>query len=144
MFCEIDVLKNFTKFKGKYLCRNFFLDTIADLLPATLVKKRLQHMCFPVNIAKFLRTLAWRSKVVQSLRVIVVQNSVGKIRDNKKLLSASRLLYLRQMPRTNKQLPVKFWILSVSKKIIAQKSLRIDTFLSCTSFSMETVTLLWK
>ena len=74
----------------------------------------------------------------------MVQNPVGKIRDNKKLLSASRLLYLRQMPRTNKQLPVKFWILSVSKKIIAQKSLRIDTFLSCTSFSMETVTLLWK
>ena len=51
----------------------------------------------------------------------MVQNSVGKIRDNKKLLSASRLLYLRQMPRTNKQLPVKFWILSVSKKLLHKK-----------------------
>ena len=37
-------LKNFAKFTGKDLCHNF-------------VKKRLWHRSFPVNFAKFLRTL---------------------------------------------------------------------------------------
>ena len=36
-----DVLKNFTKFTGR---------------PATLLKKRLWHRCFPKNFANFLRT----------------------------------------------------------------------------------------
>ena len=38
------VLRNFEKFSGKHLC------------PATLLKKRLWHRCFPVNFAKCLRT----------------------------------------------------------------------------------------
>ena len=38
------VLGNFTKFTGK------------RLRPATLLKKRLWHSCFPVNFAKLLRT----------------------------------------------------------------------------------------
>ena len=38
------VLRNFAKFKGKHL------------KPATLLKKRLWHRCFPVNFAKFVRT----------------------------------------------------------------------------------------
>ena len=29
---------------------------VAGLRPATLLKQRLWHMCFPVNFAKFLRT----------------------------------------------------------------------------------------
>ena len=37
------VLRNFAKFRK-------------DLRPATLLKKRLWHRCFPVNFAKFLRT----------------------------------------------------------------------------------------
>ena len=39
------VLRDFTKFTGKHRLR-----------PATLLKKRLWHRCFPVNFAKFLRT----------------------------------------------------------------------------------------
>ena len=38
VFFKIDVLKNFAIFTGKHLCWS------------------LQHRCFPVNIAKFLRT----------------------------------------------------------------------------------------
>ena len=38
MFFKMDVLKNFAIFTGK---------------PATLLKKRLWHMCFPVNFVKF-------------------------------------------------------------------------------------------
>ena len=49
-------LKNFTKFTGKYLCQSLFFDKVAGLRPATLLKKRLWHRCFPVNFVKFLRT----------------------------------------------------------------------------------------
>ena len=42
------VPRNFTKFTGKHLCQS--------LSPATLLKKRLWHRCFPVNFVKFLGT----------------------------------------------------------------------------------------
>ena len=38
------------------MCQILFFNTVADLSPATLLKKRLWHRCFPVNFAKFLRT----------------------------------------------------------------------------------------
>ena len=44
---EKTVLKNFAIFTGKHLCWTAF----------NFLKKWLQHRCFPVNIAKFLRTL---------------------------------------------------------------------------------------
>ena len=45
VFRKKGVLRNFSKFTGKHLCR-----------PVTLFKKGLWHRCFPVNLAKFLRT----------------------------------------------------------------------------------------
>ena len=42
---QISQNSNFTKF-------NFF-NKVAGLRPATLLKKRLRHMCFPVNFVKF-------------------------------------------------------------------------------------------
>ena len=51
------VLKNFAKLTGKHLCQSFFFNKVALLKPATLLKKILWHGCFPVNFAKFLRTL---------------------------------------------------------------------------------------
>ena len=59
--------KNFTKFTGKHLCQSLFFNKVAGLRPATLLKKRLWHRCFPVNFVKFLRTpffiehLSWLS-----------------------------------------------------------------------------------
>ena len=50
------VLGNFGKFTGKHLCQSLFFNKVAGLRPATLLKKRLWHRCFPVNFAKFLRT----------------------------------------------------------------------------------------
>ena len=44
-------LRNFSKFTGKHLCQNLFLNKVA-----TLLKKRLWHRSFPVNLAKFLGT----------------------------------------------------------------------------------------
>ena len=56
MFCKKVVLKNFTKLTGKHLCHNLFFNKDAGLRPATLLKKRLWHRCFPVNFVKLLRT----------------------------------------------------------------------------------------
>ena len=49
MFYKKDVFRSLKKFTGKHLCQCL-------LRPATLLKKRLCHRCFPVNFAKFLRT----------------------------------------------------------------------------------------
>ena len=56
MFYKKGVLRNFARFTGKHLCQGLFLNKVAGLKPATLLKKRLWHRCFPVNFAKFLRT----------------------------------------------------------------------------------------
>ena len=51
------VLRNFAKFTGKDLCQSLFFNKATGLRPATLLKKKLWRRCFPVNFAKFLRTL---------------------------------------------------------------------------------------
>ena len=48
MFLKIGVLKNFGDFTGKHLCWS--------LRACNHIKKRLQHSCFPVKFAEFLRT----------------------------------------------------------------------------------------
>ena len=50
------VVRTFAKFTGKHMCQRLFFNKVAGLRPASLLKKRLWHRCFPVNIAKFLRT----------------------------------------------------------------------------------------
>ena len=57
VFCKKGVLRNFTKFTGKHLCQSLFFNKVAGLRAATLLKKRLGQRCFPVNFAKFLKTL---------------------------------------------------------------------------------------
>ena len=56
VFFKKGALKNFSKFTGKHLCRSLFFNKVAGLTPATLLKKRLRHRCFPVNFEKLLRT----------------------------------------------------------------------------------------
>ena len=56
VFCKKGVLKNFSKFTGKYLCEKLFLNKVADLMPTALLEKRLSNRCLPVNFTKFLRT----------------------------------------------------------------------------------------
>ena len=53
------VLKNLTKFTGKLLCQILFFNKVEGLRPATLLKKKPRHSCFPVNFAKFSRTPFW-------------------------------------------------------------------------------------
>ena len=56
MFCKTVALSNFAKFTGKHLCQSLFSNKDTGLKPATLLKKRLWHSCFPVNFVKFRRT----------------------------------------------------------------------------------------
>ena len=53
-------LKNFAIFTGKHLCLSLFNKVF-------LIKKRLQHKCFPVNIVKFLRTPILKNIFIQLL-----------------------------------------------------------------------------
>ena len=88
VFCKKGVLRNFTKFKGKHLCQSLFFNKVAGLRPATLLKKRLWHRCFPVNFAKFLRTsfltehLRWLllRKVLLSLVPTAAISSIAQLR----------------------------------------------------------------
>ena len=48
---KLSLLKNFVIFSGKCLCWSLLLITLTPKTP-----KRLQHRCFPGNIANFLRT----------------------------------------------------------------------------------------
>ena len=50
------VLRNFAKYTGKHLCQSLLFNKVAGLRPAPSLKKILCHRCFPVNLAKFLRT----------------------------------------------------------------------------------------
>ena len=48
------------QYPQEYICVGvYFLMKLLTLL-TNFIKKRLQHRCFPVHIAKFLRNLFWR------------------------------------------------------------------------------------
>ena len=70
VFYKIGVLRNFAKFAEKQLCRSLFFIKVAG---ATLLKKRLCHMCFAMNFVKFLKTpflsehLWWLFLVINSI-----------------------------------------------------------------------------
>ena len=55
MFIKVAVLKNFVNITRKHMCRSFF-DKVTGLQNCNFIKKSLQHRCFPVKFAKFLRT----------------------------------------------------------------------------------------
>ena len=61
---KIGVLGNFAKVTGKHLCQSLFFNKVAGLRSANLLKMSLWHRYFPVNFAKFLRTLFLRSPLV--------------------------------------------------------------------------------
>ena len=81
VFCKKGVLRNFTKFTGKHLCRSLFFNKVTGLRSATLLKERLWPRYFPVNFAKFLRTpflkehLWWLLLNIEYL--LVIFHSVG-------------------------------------------------------------------
>ena len=70
VFYEKGVLRNSAKFTGKNLGQSLFFNKVADLRPATLLKKRLWYRCFPVSFAKFLgTTFFYRTPLVAASRM---------------------------------------------------------------------------
>ena len=55
MFLEVGALENFANFTGKHLCWSLLLIKLQVWKACNIVKERLQHRCFSVNNAKFLR-----------------------------------------------------------------------------------------
>ena len=52
MYFKIGALRNFVIFKGKQLCWSV-LNKIPGLKACNFIKRRLQHRCFLMDIAKF-------------------------------------------------------------------------------------------
>ena len=85
VFYEKGVLRNFAKFTEKYLCQSLFFIKACNFIkketlrPATLLKKRLSHRCFPVNFAKclwtpFLYNTSWRLLLLIIALTILIKN----------------------------------------------------------------------
>ena len=72
IFFKIVVLKNFAIFTGKHSYWSFFFYKIAGHQACSFVKKRLQHRCFPVNIATFFRTTSFTEHLQFLLLPILV------------------------------------------------------------------------
>ena len=51
---KLGFLKNFAISTGKHPCWSLFLNKAKGLKGCNSIKKRLQHRCFPVKLAKFL------------------------------------------------------------------------------------------
>ena len=74
-FFKIGVLKNFAIFTGKHLCWRLFLIKLQYWRLAFLLKKTLQHNCFPMNIARFLKTaFLWNTVHYTSANVYVMMD----------------------------------------------------------------------
>ena len=77
VFCQKGVLQNFSKFTGKYLCQTLFFNKVTGLRPATVLKKRLWHRCFPLNFEKILRTLFFVEHLRRRLLKVREMNETG-------------------------------------------------------------------
>ena len=75
-FCKKGAVKNFANFTGKHLCLSLFLNKVVGPRPATLLRKRLWQRCFPVELAKFLRTLFYRTLPTAASEDILLTISV--------------------------------------------------------------------
>ena len=67
VFYKKRYFKNFGMFTGKNLCWCLFLIKLQALKACNFIKKRLQHKCFSVNIAKFTRTFVLKNICEQLL-----------------------------------------------------------------------------
>ena len=54
-FSKKVIARNFAKFVRKYLCQTLMFVKVRRCGSATSLKRRLQHLCFVVNITKFVR-----------------------------------------------------------------------------------------
>ena len=71
--------KKFRKFHRKALVLDFLFDKVASLKAYNFIKNRIQHRCFPIKFANFLRT-PYFTKHFQWL-LLKIMNSNNCLRD---------------------------------------------------------------
>ena len=92
VFYKKGVLRIFTKFTGKDLCKSLFFNKVAGLRAATLLKKKLQHRYFPVKFIKFLRNLFYRTPPGDCFQVLQLYFSVWHIESKTNLQTTIQFL----------------------------------------------------
>ena len=101
MFFKIGIPKNFAIFTVKHLCRSPILIKVCNDF-----KKRLQHKCFPVNIAKILRTslfteyIWWLLLNLSSIVIYQVNENIHCILTHRSL-QIHRLVFTAQFDHIN-------------------------------------------
>ena len=94
VFGKKGVLRNFAKFTRKHLCQSLFFSKVAGLKPATLLKQRLWHKCFPVKFAKFLII----PFLIEHLRWLLLQISeLEKIQAFQKLILREKFTFFQML-----------------------------------------------
>ena len=66
------------KFRKKTSVSESIFRKVASLQPCSYIKKRLQHWCFPVKFAKFLRTSTVKNIFERLLLFVSPQNTIAK------------------------------------------------------------------
>ena len=87
-FYDKAVLKTFLIPTGKYLRSNLFLSSCRSSV-CNFIKKRFQHRCFSVNIAKFLKMVILK-KICERLLLGDVKRNYSSMKTVKKLLYFSQ------------------------------------------------------
>ena len=64
VFCTKGILRNFANFTGKHLCQSLFVNEVAGLRPATLLKKGSGKGVFLWNLRNFKEHLLCRTPLV--------------------------------------------------------------------------------
>ena len=75
MFCKKGVLK-FRKFYRKTPVLESIFNNISGLQSCNFIKKRLQHRCFPIKFAKFLRTPILKNICERLFLFVSSQNTI--------------------------------------------------------------------
>ena len=90
LFYDKAVLKTFLILTGKYLRSNLFLSSCRSSV-CNFIKKRFQHRCFSMNIAKFLKMVILK-KICERFLLDNIKRNYSSMKTLKKVLYFSQQL----------------------------------------------------
>ena len=103
--------------KKTNLCQNLIFNKVAGLRPATLLKKRPWHWCFPVNFVKFPRTPLSQNTSGRLLLYVShrKKNVITEKRYRVKFDSIKKSLLFIKQKQKNSKIPKRIRMKSCSK-----------------------------
>ena len=118
-----DVLKIFCKFDRKTPVLESLLNKVADLKDCKFIKKRLQHWCFLVKFAKFLRTHIFTEHLQRLLltgRVFLQNSKMTPTAIPQKILGKTETEFLKKdcdyLKLTSLSIFIYFYELLIAKR----------------------------